>query len=148
MAARANCAPRFIQKRSAFVILQRLDNGRVLFVHDRWGSIGLPGGKGEPGDTDQFATARREFEEETGASLPMLEYSWFEWGDRKHTIRVYYAHVSATIANTLGGAVVDPQDAVICCQWMHTPPKLLHHIRHAMQIWAAVDRQRVKRRVR
>lgn len=135
------------QKQSVFVILQRPD-GKILFVDDRWGSTGLPGGKGELFDTNQFATARREFKEETGVSLPKLEYKFFEWGDRKHTIRVYYAKVSTVIANTLGGAVIDPQRAIISCKWMQQPRGLLHHIQHAMQIWAMVDRKRVRVKIR
>ena len=135
-------------KRSVFVLIQRRDTGNLLYVTNRHGSVGLPGGKAEVRDKDPFATAKREFSEETGEELPeSSDWQYFEWGGTRSTIRVYYTHIDACQAVLFGGPVQDPTGAIVTCQWASyndiNSPALLHHIRHALFVWKAVDRKRI-----
>lgn len=64
--------------------------GSLYCTKNRKGEIGVPGGKREPMDSSMFETLRREFTEETGRTLPIKDYKYFEWGDLGHSIRIYH----------------------------------------------------------
>lgn len=133
-------------KRSTFVLLTRepTDGGAsdILFVWDRKGRLSLPGGKEDPQDKNsQFATARREFREETGKLLPKTKYQHIEWGDQWHVIRVYYAEVGQQVVDNIHGEVQDPTGSVVECEWISASSELLRsaatriHIIQALALW-------------
>ena len=94
-------------KQSAFVFL--FWEGEVYAVRDTAGKIGVPGGKRDPGDATIWRTLQREFREETGGALPAGAFPHFEWGDARHTIRVYHRLLTREEARALHvGEVADP----------------------------------------
>lgn len=133
-------------KRSVFVIIEHSQTGHVLCVMDAHNEVSLPGGKAELKDRNQFATLHREFQEEIGVRLPHRNYKHFQWGDRHHTIRIYYVRVSSDVADKLcrideTKTNDDPNESIVSFRWV--PPlqtkKMKHHVRHALRIWAKVD---------
>ncbi len=136
-------------KRSVFVILQRVDTGHILYVIDGWNKISLPGGKSEQIDKSQFATLIREFEEETKQKLPPRKYHHFQWGCKKHTIRIYYARINSRAADDLCRRDEirqnhDSDEPIAEYRWLPPTPtnNMQHHIQHALRIWTKVDTRR------
>ena len=94
------------RKRSSFVILVREDDGRVYCVRNSRGELGVPGGKGEPSDADDFAIAAREFAEETGGPLPdgsagLAAYTYVAYGERHHNCAFFVRRLRRGAAEAL-----------------------------------------------
>ncbi len=105
------------RKQSAFVFLFR-PSGEIYAVCNRRGELGAPGGKRDPEDSSIWATARREFAEETGGVVPTGIYPHFEWGDPHHSVRIYYREVSEDAAAALPtGAAPDPEGDEVEVLW-------------------------------
>lgn len=77
-------------KRSAFVAL-RCDD-KILTTLEHSGDVGFPGGKIELNE-GVFDGLCREFNEETGALLPRLSYSFISYGNKYHEVKVYVGQI-------------------------------------------------------
>jgi ADP-ribose pyrophosphatase YjhB (NUDIX family) len=106
------------RKRSAFVYLVRETDHSVYCVENRQFQLGVPGGKQETYDIDDLDTARREFEEETGAVLPAVGYDHVQYGDQHHVCTMYYALLSELQCSQLPlGDSPDPAGAEKSVMW-------------------------------
>lgn len=144
-------------KRSAFIVLVRETDRHVYCVQGTKGNYGVPGGKGEPSDKDDFTVAAREFHEETGAIPPGVRriehdkdrieyvavsdedfYPYVAWGDRYHNCAFFYRVVSAEVGRTLPtGKSPDPQGAEQWVFWenIHSIWKnLRNHVRTGISL--------------
>ena len=115
-------------KQSAFVIL--IWKSKFYSVRNRSGKLGAPGGKREERDKSIWATAKREFREETNMRIPTKIHDFFEWGhEKKHSIRIYYRHLTDIEANNLPiGETNIPNCAEVETLWT---PWDLNRQRHA-----------------
>ena len=140
-------------KRSAFVLLQRLDDSSILCVRNSKNKISFPGGKEELIDNDflpvgtkpiaQFRNACREFQEEVNKPLPKLQYQHFEWGNPYHVIRIFYAQVEPMIADKLDGKIKDIGGDIVQSEWLTLEDldkeNVFYHIKKAINIWKIVN---------
>lgn len=122
-----------MQKReAAFVVLIRPD-GRYYCVENRKGNIGVPGGKREATlDKRLWHTAKREFEEETGAPLVTSEpLPYIQFSQSHYLCRFYYAQISEAWAASLPcGRVQDPAGTEQRVFWGTPPPdRMRDHVR-------------------
>lgn len=127
-------------KRSAFVLLVRDSDRRVYCVKGHRDDFGIPGGKGEPQDRDDFTIAAREFYEETGHQLPFTVfkrhthdeekiayeaespqhfYDYVAYGDVHHNCTFFFKLLDDEIASTLSeGLSPDPQEGESEVAWV------------------------------
>jgi len=129
-------------KQSVFVFLFQED-GAVYAVRNRKGEYGVPGGKRDPVDRGIWDAARREFREETGVDMPTGKYSFFEWGNNYHSIKIYYRNMSHEEALILPvGATNDPdgeEQETLWSRWDVSVRKSFRtHIAQAFAIYEAV----------
>jgi 8-oxo-dGTP pyrophosphatase MutT (NUDIX family) len=126
----------------AFVFLFHPKKG-FYAVMNQGGCLGAPGGKRESNDQDLFATARREFLEETNSVLPKFQaHSFFEWADQRYLTRVYYRTLSQKEADMLRvGPVKDTggHNSIVKALWVDLSDskvygKLLDHIKRGLKI--------------
>lgn len=146
------CAP----KVSAFVFI--INNGRVYFVRNEAGSVGVPGGKREGGE-DPFTVACRETKEETGCSPPYSMaaggagvayyttaagrfYPSVMYEDRSHQCHYYWLNVSDQVADELYvGPSPDPMGGEVSVFWgdpLDLWPDIRYHIQRGLMLLAAV----------
>jgi len=150
------------RKKSAFVVLVRPDTGAVYMVINTSGQYGTPGGTGEETDTNAFAVACREFEEETGSALPYTMwlyaggtkryityghdsfYDYVTYGDCYCDCYFYYKIVPPEIADTLNeGPSPDPCRSEVFVGWYRPSDvwgSLRPHVREGIKMVQARSR--------
>lgn len=149
-------------KRSAFIVLINEESGQVYCVRGRGGDCGVPGGKGEPVDLDDFTIAAREFLEETGAQPPGTVcltqedgrvayaplsyrefYSYVAYGDRYHNCTFFYKLLSPEACSNLPvGESPDPQGTERDVEWCRLSDcwhQLRNHVRTGIRFIQGKD---------
>jgi hypothetical protein len=85
---------------NTYILLTNCNLG-LYTVIDGKGQFGVPGGRKEQGDRSIWDTIRRHFSKDIGIDMPRGRYSQFEWGDYRHSTRVYHRIVSNADALSL-----------------------------------------------
>jgi 8-oxo-dGTP pyrophosphatase MutT (NUDIX family) len=127
-------------KQSVFVFLFHPTKKIVYGVINIRDELGVPGGKRDPEDKSIWVAMNREFKEETGAILPSGSYSYFEWGDAFHSIRIYYHILSEEQVDELPiGVSPDPMKQEVEIKWLpyndDEMPNFRYHLRKAFNMY-------------